>query len=155
GAGRDARAPGGDRRAGAAPARLPRSRRGRGRTRRDGGAGARAGRSGHPGGPPRRRGPGRSGARAGWPRRARPRRRERGAPAGGLTPPAARIVPATAVAGRTRQEWTELSRSVNRLLLIGRIGRDPEMRYAPDGTAVTRLRLATDRPTRPGVGRET
>jgi single-strand DNA-binding protein len=32
-----------------------------------------------------------------------------------------------------------------KLLLIGRLGRDPEMRYTPDGTPVTSFSVATDR----------
>ena len=32
-----------------------------------------------------------------------------------------------------------------RLTLIGNLGRDPEMRYMPDGTAVTNFSLATNR----------
>ncbi len=38
--------------------------------------------------------------------------------------------------------------SLNRVELIGRIGRNPEMRYTAEGQAVTRFSLATDRPTR-------
>jgi len=33
---------------------------------------------------------------------------------------------------------------VNRALLIGRLGADPEVRYTPDGAMVTSFRLATD-----------
>ncbi len=33
----------------------------------------------------------------------------------------------------------------NKVFLIGRLGRDPEMRYTPGGTAVTDFPLATDR----------
>ena len=33
---------------------------------------------------------------------------------------------------------------VNKALLIGRLGADPEVRYTPDGTMVTNFRLATD-----------
>ena len=32
-----------------------------------------------------------------------------------------------------------------KLVIVGRLGRDPEMRYMPDGTAVTNLNVATDR----------
>jgi single-strand DNA-binding protein len=32
-----------------------------------------------------------------------------------------------------------------KLFLIGRLGRDPEMRYTPDGTPVTSFSVATDR----------
>ena len=45
--------------------------------------------------------------------------------------------------------------AVNKVFLIGRLGRDPEMRYTQEGQAVTTFSLATDRPTRPGAERET
>jgi single-strand DNA-binding protein len=32
-----------------------------------------------------------------------------------------------------------------KIVIIGRLGKDPEMRYMPDGTAVTNLNVATDR----------
>jgi single-strand DNA-binding protein len=32
-----------------------------------------------------------------------------------------------------------------KIILIGRLGRDPEMRYTPDGTPVTSFSVATDR----------
>ena len=38
-----------------------------------------------------------------------------------------------------------MSRTVNKVELLGRVGAQPEMRYTPNGTAVTRLSLATDR----------
>ena len=38
-----------------------------------------------------------------------------------------------------------MSRTINRVTLLGRVGTDPEMQYTPNGTAVTKLRLATDR----------
>jgi single-strand DNA-binding protein len=41
--------------------------------------------------------------------------------------------------------------SLNRLELIGRLGKAPDMRFTPDGQAVTRLDLATDRPARSGA----
>ena len=34
--------------------------------------------------------------------------------------------------------------SLNKVMLIGRLGRDPEVRYTQGGTAVANLRLATD-----------
>ena len=36
-------------------------------------------------------------------------------------------------------------RTINSVQLLGRVGIEPEMRYTPGGTAVTNLRLATDR----------
>jgi single-strand DNA-binding protein len=33
---------------------------------------------------------------------------------------------------------------VNKVLLIGRLGKDPEVRYIPDGTMVTSFSIATD-----------
>ena len=35
--------------------------------------------------------------------------------------------------------------TINRVELLGRVGTDPDMQYTPGGTAVARLRLATDR----------
>jgi single-strand DNA-binding protein len=35
---------------------------------------------------------------------------------------------------------------LNRVILIGRLTRDPELRYTPSGTPVTRFTLAVDRP---------
>lgn len=32
-----------------------------------------------------------------------------------------------------------------RIIIVGNLGRDPEMRYMPDGTAVTNLNVATNR----------
>lgn len=34
---------------------------------------------------------------------------------------------------------------VNKVILIGRLGRDPEVRYTPDGTAVANFSIATSR----------
>lgn len=36
--------------------------------------------------------------------------------------------------------------SLNRVILIGRLTRDPELRYTPAGVAVTQFTLAVDRP---------
>ena len=38
-----------------------------------------------------------------------------------------------------------MSRTINRIELLGRVGTDPELRQTRSGTAVCRLRLATDR----------
>lgn len=38
--------------------------------------------------------------------------------------------------------------SLNQILLIGRAGTDPQMRYTPTGTAVTDFRLAVNNPSR-------
>lgn len=37
-----------------------------------------------------------------------------------------------------------MSRTVNKVILLGRLGKDPELRYTGSGTAVCNLRLATD-----------
>ncbi|QAY67510.1 single-stranded DNA-binding protein [Paenibacillus protaetiae] len=41
---------------------------------------------------------------------------------------------------------------LNRVILIGRLTRDPEMRYTPAGVAVTQFTLAVDRPFTSGGG---
>jgi len=33
---------------------------------------------------------------------------------------------------------------VNKVILVGRLGKDPEVRYTPDGTMITNFNLATD-----------
>ena len=38
-----------------------------------------------------------------------------------------------------------MARTINKVELLGRVGTEPEMKYTPNGTAVTQLRLATDR----------
>jgi len=38
-----------------------------------------------------------------------------------------------------------MSRGLNKVLLIGRLGRDPEMRYTPSGRPVTTFSLASSR----------
>ena len=44
--------------------------------------------------------------------------------------------------------------SLNRTELIGRLGQDPETRFTPEGQAVTKFSLATDRPAKPGTQSE-
>jgi len=36
-----------------------------------------------------------------------------------------------------------MARGINKVILVGNLGRDPETRYTPDGMAVTNLTLAT------------
>ena len=43
-----------------------------------------------------------------------------------------------------------MAKTINRVELLGRVGADPEMKYTASGTAVTHLRLATDRARRNG-----
>lgn len=38
-----------------------------------------------------------------------------------------------------------MSRGLNKVLIIGRLGRDPEMRYTPSGRPVTTFTIATSR----------
>jgi len=37
-----------------------------------------------------------------------------------------------------------MSRGLNKVMIIGRLGRDPEMRYTPSGRPVTNFSVATD-----------
>ena len=41
---------------------------------------------------------------------------------------------------------------MNKIILIGNLGRDPEMNYTPGGVAVTRFSLAVNRVTKSGTG---
>ncbi len=43
-----------------------------------------------------------------------------------------------------------MAKSLNRVMLIGRLGADPEIRYTADGVAVATFRMATDRPVKRG-----
>ena len=36
-----------------------------------------------------------------------------------------------------------MSRGINRAIILGNVGQDPEVRYMPDGTAVANLSIAT------------
>ncbi len=42
--------------------------------------------------------------------------------------------------------------SVNKVILIGRLGKDPDMRYAPSGTAIANFSLATNHSTKDADG---
>ena len=44
-----------------------------------------------------------------------------------------------------------MARTINKVELLGRVGTDPEMQYTPNGTAITKLRLATDRRRQDGT----
>lgn len=46
------------------------------------------------------------------------------------------------------------TRSLNKVMLIGNIARDPELRYTPSGTAVCSFRIATNRSWQPSDGSE-
>ncbi|HEU5424571.1 MAG TPA: single-stranded DNA-binding protein [Nitrolancea sp.] len=48
-----------------------------------------------------------------------------------------------------------MSQSYNAIHLVGRLGRDPELRHTATGQPVVRFSLATDRPTRAGAPPET
>lgn len=43
-----------------------------------------------------------------------------------------------------------MAKSLNKVMLLGRLGADPEIRYTSDGTAVANLRIATNRPVKRG-----
>lgn len=48
-----------------------------------------------------------------------------------------------------------MSFSLNRVEVIGRLGREPEMRYTAEGQAITKFSVATDRPAKAGAPHET
>jgi single-strand DNA-binding protein len=41
------------------------------------------------------------------------------------------------------KEWRQNMTGINKVILIGRLGNDPEVRYTPDGTAVANFNIAT------------
>ena len=47
-----------------------------------------------------------------------------------------------------------MARSLNKCMIIGNVGRDPEMRYTPQGTAVTSFSVAVSRSWSPRDGGE-
>lgn len=45
-----------------------------------------------------------------------------------------------------------MTRGINKVILVGRLGSDPDVRFAPDGTAVVRFNIATNEPVRSSEG---
>jgi single-strand DNA-binding protein len=45
-----------------------------------------------------------------------------------------------------------LSKSVNKVILVGNLGKDPEVKYMPQGTPVAKLSLATEEKTKSKSG---
>ena len=45
-----------------------------------------------------------------------------------------------------------MNRGLNKVMIIGQLGRDPEMRYTPNGRPVTAFSLAVDRAWQTGEG---
>lgn len=45
-----------------------------------------------------------------------------------------------------------MAKDLNRVMIIGRLGADPEMRYTPQGSAVTTFRVASGRQRKDGDG---
>jgi single-strand DNA-binding protein len=45
-----------------------------------------------------------------------------------------------------------MARDLNKVMIIGRLGADPEMRYTPSGSSVTTFRVAAGRQWRDGAG---
>ena len=48
-----------------------------------------------------------------------------------------------------------MSRSLNKVLLIGNLTEDPEIKYTPQGTAVVNFTVATNRKWKDSAGKET
>ncbi len=42
--------------------------------------------------------------------------------------------------------------TINKVILIGRLGADPDVRYMPDGTPVVNFNMATNEPIRSAEG---
>ncbi len=47
-----------------------------------------------------------------------------------------------------------MAKDLNKVMLIGRLGTEPEMRYTPTGTATTSFRIAVNRRSRTQEGQE-
>ena len=51
---------------------------------------------------------------------------------------------AASLSSKINRYWKEiLMASVNKVILVGNLGRDPETRYMPDGGAITNISIAT------------
>jgi single-strand DNA-binding protein len=57
-------------------------------------------------------------------------------------------------ARRTKFDLGEKMASVNKVILIGNLGRDPETRYSPDGAAITNVSIATTRRYKDSSGQQ-
>ncbi len=44
---------------------------------------------------------------------------------------------------QTAQQGVDMARGINKVILIGNLGQDPEVRYMPSGSAVTNISVAT------------
>jgi len=51
-----------------------------------------------------------------------------------------------------RKDHTMSKGTVNKVILIGRLGKDPDMRYAPSGTAIANFSLATNHSSKDAEG---
>src|ERR1035437_11182483 len=58
--------------------------------------------------------------------------------------PRARRHPPLSTEARPERSWRR-SMSLNKAMIIGNLGRDPEMRYTPNGQAVTQFTVAVNR----------
>lgn len=52
-------------------------------------------------------------------------------------------LPARGSPPSTQTAGIDMARGINKVILIGNLGKDPETRYMPSGSAVTNLRIAT------------
>jgi len=48
-----------------------------------------------------------------------------------------------AAASKPDEQGTLMARGINKVILVGNLGQDPDTRYMPSGSAVTNLRIAT------------
>jgi single-strand DNA-binding protein len=55
-------------------------------------------------------------------------------------------------AGGAGKRRLNMARDLNKVMLTGHLGADPEMRFTPQGTAVTTFRVASNRPWKSGDG---